>query len=113
MNLQSIDTDVADTVEQIKLKYLERRKQLPASEDIFIATREEAIRQNILVNRSKRPSKELKSYSKALRELFKAVSNHPDQLGSDRGLHGSNEDLSGDSADSCFRTPRCTLQRQM
>lgn len=88
----------------------------------------EAVQRLILANRSKRPSKELKCYSKALHELFKAVANHPDQwvcwdysykyrfsclwwvfcldqntllsllrLGSDRSLHGSNEDLSGDS----------------
>ncbi|KAF3842986.1 hypothetical protein F7725_001835 [Dissostichus mawsoni] len=49
---------------------------------------------------TKRPSKELKSYSKALYELFEAVSNNPDQFGSDRGLHGSNQDLRGVSAGS-------------
>ncbi|KAK5890595.1 hypothetical protein CesoFtcFv8_014102 [Champsocephalus esox] len=43
---------------------------------------------------TKRPSKELKSYSKALYELFEAVSNNPDHL------HGSNQDLRGFSAGS-------------
>ncbi|XP_034092774.1 coiled-coil domain-containing protein 138-like isoform X2 [Gymnodraco acuticeps] len=97
MNLQFIDTEVADTVEQLKQKYLERRKQFPSPEDISIGRSEEAVRQNML---TKRPSKELKSYSKALYELFEAVSNNPDQFGSDRGLHGSNQDLRGVSAGS-------------
>ncbi|XP_029315230.1 coiled-coil domain-containing protein 138 [Cottoperca gobio] len=97
MNLQFKDTNVADTVEKLKQKYLERRKQLPPPEDITSGSSDEAFRQLILVNRSKRPSKELKCYSKALHELIKAVSNHPCQFGSDHDLHDSNEDLSGDS----------------
>ncbi|XP_033990076.1 coiled-coil domain-containing protein 138-like isoform X1 [Trematomus bernacchii] len=97
MNLQFIDTEVADTVEQLKQKYLERKKQFPSPEDISIGRSEEAVRQNML---TKRPSKELKSYSKALYELFEAVSNNSDQFGSDRGLHGSNQDLRGVSAGS-------------
>ncbi|KAK1903083.1 Coiled-coil domain containing protein 138 [Dissostichus eleginoides] len=92
MNLQFIDTE-----EQLKQKYLERRKQFPSPEDISLGRSEEAVRQNML---TKRPSKELKSYSKALYELFEAVSNNPDQFGSDRGLHGSNQDLRGVSAGS-------------
>ncbi|XP_054471602.1 coiled-coil domain-containing protein 138-like [Anoplopoma fimbria] len=99
MNLQFEDSELAETVEKLKQKYLQRRKQLPPPEDIDItsATSDEAVQRLILANRSKRPSKELKCYSKALHELFKAVTNHPDQFGSDHGLHGSNEDLSGDS----------------
>ncbi|XP_051259912.1 coiled-coil domain-containing protein 138 [Dicentrarchus labrax] len=85
MSLQFKDTDVADTVEKLKRKYLERRKQLPPSEGITSGTRDEAAR------RSTQPRKELKCYSKALDELFTAVASHPDQFGSD--LY---EDLSGD-----------------
>ncbi|XP_075965024.1 coiled-coil domain-containing protein 138 [Anarhichas minor] len=100
MNLQLKDSDLAETVEKLKQKYLERRKQLPPPEDIDVAsgTSDEAVRRLSLANRSNRPSKELKCYSEALHELFKAVANHPDQFGRDRGLHDSNEDLSGDSA---------------
>ncbi|XP_040005391.1 coiled-coil domain-containing protein 138-like isoform X2 [Xiphias gladius] len=98
MNQQFKDTesDVADTVEKLKHKYLERRKQLPPSEDIISGTSDEAAQRPILGHRSKRSSKELKCYSKALNELFKAVTSHPEQFGSDHTLHGSNEDLSGD-----------------
>ncbi|KAA8588279.1 hypothetical protein FQN60_001473 [Etheostoma spectabile] len=97
MNLQFKDTDVGDTVEKLQQKYLERREQMPPPEDITSGTGEEAVQRLTLANRSKRPSKELKCYSKALHELFKAVTNHPDQFVSDHGLDGSNEDLSGDS----------------
>ncbi|XP_070771359.1 coiled-coil domain-containing protein 138-like [Enoplosus armatus] len=96
MNLQIKYTDVADTVEKLKQKYLEKRTQLPPSEDMTSGTSDEAVQRLIVANRSKQPSIELKCYSKALHELFKAVTNHPDQFGSDRSLHGSNEDLSGD-----------------
>ncbi|KAF1382407.1 hypothetical protein PFLUV_G00143470 [Perca fluviatilis] len=97
MNLQFKDTDMVDTVEKLKQKYLERREQLPPPEDITPGTGEEAVQRLTLANRAKRPSKELKCYSKALHELFKAVTNHPDQFVSDHGLHGSNEDLIGES----------------
>ncbi|XP_038576193.1 coiled-coil domain-containing protein 138-like isoform X1 [Micropterus salmoides] len=97
MSLQVKDTDVADTVEKLKQKYLDRRKQLPPSEDTASGTSDEAVQRLILASRSKQPSKEFKCYSKALHELFNAVTNHPDQFGSDCSLHGSNEDLSGDS----------------
>lgn len=39
----------------------------------------EAVQRLICANGSKRPSKVLKSYDKALHELFKAVTHHPDQ----------------------------------
>ncbi|XP_068428795.1 coiled-coil domain-containing protein 138-like [Clinocottus analis] len=89
-----------DLAEKLKQKYLERKKQLapPEDFDVTCGTSDEAVQRFLLANRSKRPSKELKCYSQALHELFKAVTNHPDQFGSDRGLHGSNEDLSEDSA---------------
>ncbi|GLD59967.1 coiled-coil domain-containing protein 138-like isoform X2 [Lates japonicus] len=91
MNQRFRDTesDVAHTVEKLKQKYLERRRQLLPSEDI-LGTRDEAP--------GKWPSKELKCYSKALNELFRAVANHPKQFGNDHSLHGSNEDLNGDFA---------------
>uniref|UniRef100_UPI0037E732A4 coiled-coil domain-containing protein 138-like n=1 Tax=Semicossyphus pulcher TaxID=241346 RepID=UPI0037E732A4 len=88
---------MADTAEKLTQNYSERRKQVPPSYDISTGTSDEAIQRLILANRSKRPTKELKCYSKALYELFKAVTNHPDHFGSDRSPHGSNEDLSGDS----------------
>ncbi|XP_074515768.1 coiled-coil domain-containing protein 138 [Sebastes fasciatus] len=103
MNLLFNDTDVADTAERLKRKYLERRTKLPPPEDIISGTSDESLRRLMLTNRSKRPSKELRCYSRALHELFKAVTNHPDQFGSDRGLHGSNEDLSGDSIAGPFQ----------
>ncbi|XP_056288115.1 coiled-coil domain-containing protein 138-like [Pseudoliparis swirei] len=100
MNRQFKDRDFAETVEKLKQKYLERRKQLAPPEDIGVTsgTSDETVQRFILVNRFKRPSNELKCYSKALRELVKAVTNHPDQFGSDGGLQSSNDDLSGDSA---------------
>ncbi|XP_053295961.1 coiled-coil domain-containing protein 138 isoform X3 [Pleuronectes platessa] len=102
MNQQVRDTeaDVAETVEKLKQKYLEKkRKQLPPSEDIPSGTSDEAIQGLILSHRPRQQSKELKCYSKALNELFKAVTNHPEQFGSDdNSLHGSNEDLSEDFA---------------
>ncbi|XP_053295960.1 coiled-coil domain-containing protein 138 isoform X2 [Pleuronectes platessa] len=98
MNQQVRDTeaDVAETVEKLKQKYLEKkRKQLPPSEDIPSGTSDGLI----LSHRPRQQSKELKCYSKALNELFKAVTNHPEQFGSDdNSLHGSNEDLSEDFA---------------
>ncbi|XP_023144175.1 coiled-coil domain-containing protein 138 isoform X2 [Amphiprion ocellaris] len=97
MNQQFKDTDTADTVDRLQQKYLERRKQFPPSEDITSGTRDEALQRLILAHRSKQPSKELKSYSDALRELFKAVTNCPDRLGTDHSLHDSEEDLSADS----------------
>ncbi|XP_042350930.1 coiled-coil domain-containing protein 138-like [Plectropomus leopardus] len=98
MNLQLKDRDdVADTVEKLKQKYLEKRKQSSPAEDITSGTTDEAAQRLLLASRSKQPTKELKCYSKALHELFKAVTNHPNQFGSDRGLHGSSEDLSEDS----------------
>ncbi|XP_070832403.1 coiled-coil domain-containing protein 138-like [Chaetodon trifascialis] len=93
MNLQFEDDD--DTVEKLKKKYLARREQWPPSEDITPANSDDAVQRLILTNRPKQPSKELKGYSKALHELFKAVTSHPDQFGSDHSPHGSNEDLSG------------------
>ncbi|XP_076603338.1 coiled-coil domain-containing protein 138 [Chaetodon auriga] len=95
MNLQFEDAD--DTVEKLKNKYLARREQWSPSEDITPANSDDAVQRLILTNRLKQPSKELKGYSKALHELFKAVTSHPDQFASDHSLHGSNEDLSGDS----------------
>ncbi|XP_035029731.2 coiled-coil domain-containing protein 138-like [Hippoglossus stenolepis] len=102
MNQQVRDTeaDVAETVEKLKQKYLEKkRKQLPPSEDFPSGTSDEAVQGLILSHRPRQQSKELKCYSKALNELFKAVTNHPEQFGSDHNsLHGSNEDLSEDFA---------------
>ncbi|XP_040912312.1 coiled-coil domain-containing protein 138-like isoform X2 [Toxotes jaculatrix] len=100
MNRQFKDNESgeADTVEKLKQKYLERRKQLPPSEDITSGTSDEAVRRLVLAHRSKQPNQEWKCYSKALNELFKAVTNHPEQFGSDHSLHGSNEDLGGDFA---------------
>ncbi|XP_069389586.1 coiled-coil domain-containing protein 138 isoform X3 [Paralichthys olivaceus] len=103
---QGKDTDVAETVEKLKQKYLEKkRKQLPPSEDILSETSDEAVQRLILSNRPRQQSKELKCYSKALNELFKAVTNHPEhemsflRFGSDHNsLQGSNEDLSEDFA---------------
>ncbi|XP_071362019.1 coiled-coil domain-containing protein 138-like isoform X2 [Trachinotus anak] len=97
MDQQFEDTEshLADTVEKLKQKYLERRKQLPPSEDVALGT-SDAVGELILAHRCKRPSKELKCYSKALNELLKAVTNHPEQFGSNQSLHGSNEDLSRD-----------------
>ncbi|XP_070694259.1 coiled-coil domain-containing protein 138-like [Pempheris klunzingeri] len=93
MNLLFKETDAAGAA-KIR-KHLERRKQLPPSADITTGASDEAAQRLILANRSKRRSTELKCYSKALQDLFKAVANHPDQLGGDRSPHGSNEDLSG------------------
>nr|XP_033472899.1 coiled-coil domain-containing protein 138-like [Epinephelus lanceolatus] len=101
--------DVAHTVERLKQKYLQRTKQLPPSEDIASGTSDGAVHRLILANRSKQPRKELKGYNKALHELFKAVSNHPDQFGCDRGLHGSNEDLSGDSTAAALQDSQVLL----
>ncbi|XP_026150305.1 coiled-coil domain-containing protein 138 [Mastacembelus armatus] len=95
MDYRFNDTNVADIVEKLKQKYLERRKQMPPSGDITSGTSDE--QRLILAHRSNRPSGELKCYSKALHELFKAVTNHPAQFGGDHSLHGSNEDMNGDS----------------
>ncbi|XP_068593557.1 coiled-coil domain-containing protein 138-like [Cebidichthys violaceus] len=96
MNLQFKDPDLSETAEKLKQKYLERRKQLPSPEDVDVAsgTSDEAAQRLISADRSNRPSRELKCYGEALHELFRAVTNHPDQFGSDPGL----QDLSGDSA---------------
>ncbi|XP_073329867.1 coiled-coil domain-containing protein 138-like [Pagrus major] len=115
MNLRFKDTDVTDTVEKLKQKYLERRKQLAPSEDMTRAASDvkcssqevhrgpsharitsEAVQRLISAHQSKRPSKELKSYDRALHELFKAVTHHPNQFASDCSLQGS-DDSSGDS----------------
>ncbi|XP_060945258.1 LOW QUALITY PROTEIN: coiled-coil domain-containing protein 138-like [Limanda limanda] len=102
MNQQVGDTeaDVAEAVEKLKQKYLEKkRKQLPPSENFPSGTSDEAVQGLILSHRPRQQSKELKCYSKALNELFKAVTNHPEQFGSDHNsLHESNEDLSEDFA---------------
>nr|XP_020470118.1 coiled-coil domain-containing protein 138 isoform X2 [Monopterus albus] len=100
---QGTESEVADTTEKLKQKYLRRRKQLPPSDDISPGTSNEAVQRLTLAQRSKQPSKVLKYYSQTLHELFKAVTNHPDQFGSDRSLHGSNEDLSGDSTVAPFQ----------
>ncbi|KAL6100646.1 ccdc138 [Pungitius sinensis] len=102
MNLQFKDSDLAERVEKLKQNYVERRKQLPSPpENVHVVTPrasgDEAAQRCIRVSRSKRPARELKCYSSALRELLKAVTNHPDQFGSDHGLQVSNVDLSGDS----------------
>uniref|UniRef100_A0A3B4UKH4 Coiled-coil domain containing 138 n=1 Tax=Seriola dumerili TaxID=41447 RepID=A0A3B4UKH4_SERDU len=91
-----IDSDVTDTMEKLKQKYLERRKQLSPSEDITSGISDEAVEELILTHRCKQPSKQLKYYSKALNELLKAVNHPPEQFGSAHSLHGSNEDLIGD-----------------
>ncbi|XP_037644795.1 coiled-coil domain-containing protein 138-like [Sebastes umbrosus] len=109
MNLLFNDTDVENTAERLKRKYLERRTKLPPPEDIISGTSDGSLRRLMLANRSKRPSKELRCYSRALHELFKAVTNHPDQFDSDRGLHGSNEDLSGDSIAGPFQDSQVLL----
>ncbi|KAG7241668.1 hypothetical protein INR49_025133 [Caranx melampygus] len=88
-------SDVADTVERLKQKYLERRKQLPLSEDITPGSSDEAGGELVLDHTCTRPRKELQSYSKALNALFKAVTKHPQQFGSGHSPHGSYEDLSG------------------
>ncbi|KAM8749718.1 coiled-coil domain-containing protein 138 [Acanthopagrus schlegelii] len=107
MNPWFRDTDETVMVERLKQKYLERRKQMAPSEDMTPAASDvkctsqeahrEAVQRLISANGSKRPSKVLKSYDKALHELFKAVTHHPDQFASDCSLQGSDEDLSGDS----------------
>ncbi|XP_008282407.1 coiled-coil domain-containing protein 138 [Stegastes partitus] len=77
----------------LKQKHLERRKKLPPSEDRSSGTRDEAVQRRVLAHRSKQPSKELKCYSEALRELFTAVTNHPGPC----SLNDSDKDLSADS----------------
>ncbi|KAF7666776.1 hypothetical protein LDENG_00090890 [Lucifuga dentata] len=107
MNQNYKDADVDIAAEKLKRKYLERRKKLPSSEETTLGTGDEykqlhnsdseAVRQNVLSSRSKRPSKEnMKGYNKALHELFKAIINPPDHLICDRSLPDSDEDLSGD-----------------
>ncbi|XP_053185124.1 coiled-coil domain-containing protein 138-like [Scomber japonicus] len=88
--------DRTDTVEKLTQKYLERRKQLTLSEEDASQSSKEAGQRLIQTHRSKQPSKELKCYHKTLHELFKAISNYPDQFSSDSSLRGSDEDLSGD-----------------
>ncbi|XP_065818687.1 coiled-coil domain-containing protein 138 [Labrus bergylta] len=97
MNLQRKNHDTADRVDKLMQKYLERKKQLPLSEDINSGTINEAVQRLTFANRSKHPIKEMKCYSKALHELFKAVKYHPDHFSSDRISLGSDEDLSEDS----------------
>ncbi|KAM7380691.1 hypothetical protein PAMP_003969 [Pampus punctatissimus] len=100
MNKQ-FKTNSSDTVEKLTHKYLERRKQLPLSEEKASQSSDEAVQRLNPTHRSKQSRKELKRYSKTLHELFKAISNYPDQFGSDSSLNGSDEDLSGD----CTLTP--------
>ncbi|AWP12936.1 putative coiled-coil domain-containing protein 138 [Scophthalmus maximus] len=94
--MNRIEADAADTGEKLEQKHLERRKQLPPSEDIPSGSSDEAVRRLMLTHRPRRQSKELKCYGRALNELFRAVANHPEQFGSDHSLHGSNEDLTRD-----------------
>ncbi|XP_026233214.1 coiled-coil domain-containing protein 138 isoform X2 [Anabas testudineus] len=96
-HFKDAESDAADVVEKLKQKYVERRKQLRPSEDNNSGASDEAVQRQVLARRSNQASKELKCYSKALHELFKAVTNHPDQFGSDHSQHGSNDDLSGES----------------
>ncbi|XP_017279313.1 coiled-coil domain-containing protein 138 isoform X2 [Kryptolebias marmoratus] len=83
----------SSTAEILTQKYLERRKQGPHSEDNSGAS-DEAQQRIILAHRPKQPKNELRIYHEALHELFKAVTEHPDQFDSDCSLHRSNSDLS-------------------
>ncbi|KAM4609397.1 coiled-coil domain-containing protein 138 [Polymixia lowei] len=98
---ESSETDLDQTVENLKRKYLERKKQLLSTEENTLGignTCSGAGHRTMLSPRSKYTSEEMKGYNKALRELFKAVTNPPDQLENDCSLRGSDEDLSGDFA---------------
>ncbi|XP_058478152.1 coiled-coil domain-containing protein 138-like isoform X2 [Solea solea] len=89
MNVQFNDTevDVTDAVVRLEQKYLERRKQIPSSsEDSPSGTDGEAVQRLILAHTSRRPRRELKCFSKALNELFKAVTAHPKQFSIDHVL---------------------------
>ncbi|XP_069554591.1 coiled-coil domain-containing protein 138-like isoform X2 [Brachyistius frenatus] len=97
MSQQWEDARESDAVEKLKQKYLARRRQLLPSEDIASGTRDDAVQRLILAHKSKQPSNELKCYSDALHELFKAVTSHPHQFDNDRSFCRSNEDQSADS----------------
>ncbi|XP_034550402.1 coiled-coil domain-containing protein 138-like isoform X2 [Notolabrus celidotus] len=103
MNLHFKIHHTAETVEELTQKYLSRRKQMLRSEDIISGTNDETEQRLIYPNRSKRRSKDMKCYSKALHDLFKAFTNHPDNFGSDLSPHDSNEDLREDSTADRFQ----------
>ncbi|XP_028992341.1 coiled-coil domain-containing protein 138-like isoform X2 [Betta splendens] len=89
MNTEYKECDAADEVQRIRQKY-----ELRQAADFPPGATDDAQR-HVLTHRTKQ-SRDLKCYSTALRELFTAVANNPDQFDCDRRLHGSNEDLSGD-----------------
>ncbi|XP_029937356.1 coiled-coil domain-containing protein 138 isoform X2 [Myripristis murdjan] len=107
---QPSDCDVDQTVEKLKRKYTERRRQLPPSEESTLGPnhthRDEPVQRPTLTPRSKQLSKEVKGYNQALHELFRAITNPPDRLGSDFSLRGSNEDLVG----ACTAVPHSDSQ---
>nr|XP_043875335.1 coiled-coil domain-containing protein 138-like isoform X2 [Solea senegalensis] len=101
MNVQFNDSevDVTDAVVRLEQKYLERRKQIPSSsEDSPSGMDGAALQRLILAHTSRRPRRELKCFSKALNELFIAVTAHPKQFSIDHVLHGSKDDLRRDFA---------------
>ncbi|KAM3607165.1 uncharacterized protein V6R79_002650 [Siganus canaliculatus] len=93
MNLQVKDTNQSDTVEKLKHKYLEKRKKMRPPEDSSY-TCDDAVPGFSLINRSTKPRKELEYYNKALHDLFKTVTNHPDH---DHSTDDNHQDVSEDS----------------
>ncbi|KAK2839639.1 hypothetical protein Q5P01_013379 [Channa striata] len=92
------NTETAETVEKLKRMYVERRKQLKLSENITSGANDEEVQRH--VHRSNQASKELECYSRALNELFKAVTNPPDRA---QSLHASYADPNGDSTAAPFQ----------
>ncbi|XP_029386824.1 coiled-coil domain-containing protein 138 [Echeneis naucrates] len=94
-------------MDEVRQSYLEERKQFPPSEDMTRGASD--IGELILGHRRKQSSKEWKCNSKALNELFTAVTNHPEQSSSGYNLHGSNEDLSGNITAAPFQHSQVLL----
>ncbi|XP_041856849.1 coiled-coil domain-containing protein 138-like isoform X2 [Melanotaenia boesemani] len=72
-------------------------------------TTDEMVQRSVLAHNPKQQTKGLKCYSEALNELFKAVTNQPDQFVRDHSLHGSNENPSLDSTEVSLQDSQMLL----
>ncbi|XP_011609380.2 coiled-coil domain-containing protein 138 [Takifugu rubripes] len=91
-------TSETDAVAKLQRKYLDRRTQLPPSEEILPGASDEAPPQLTLCTRYHHPNKALTYYTKALRELCKVVTSYPKEFASELS---DSSDSSQDLQEGC------------
>ncbi|XP_030642451.1 coiled-coil domain-containing protein 138 [Chanos chanos] len=114
MSIESSDTDLDMKVERLKKKYLDKKKMVTpmvylraavGTDDPPLTTlrgTEDDVKVQRPVKSRRRGCtyREMKCYNKALKELYQAISNHPQRLDSGQTGVGSENELSEEYTDS-------------